>query len=205
MRLLRLIKVNFDALGICASTLCMIHCVAFPLVTVAIPLLCGGAEAPSASSQSASMQASYCADQACEVSGPSMPAIVECEHCAREARVATTDPGHFDCCSSPLDFLVHLGLLATVAPLGTVAWITGYRRHRTAGILWLGLIGMGVLGSALLFGNDLLGSRGEQMMTIAGSICMVSAHLWNRRQCSCCRAPQIGEAFVLAPDQKAIW
>jgi hypothetical protein len=154
------IKVNLDALGICASTLCMIHCLAFPLVMAAIPLLRGGAEQPATSIRLSPTEADCCARQAC--------------------------------CSSPFDSWVHLGLLATVAPLGMVAWIAGYRRHKALGVLSLGLVGLGLLGSALLLGPDLLSGRGEQVMTVTGSICMASAHLWNRRQCDCCRWPRIG-------------
>lgn len=37
----------------------------------------------------------------------------------------------------------------------------------------------------------MFGGRGEQFMTVAGSICMVAAHLWNRRECRCCRTPDL--------------
>ncbi len=59
------------------------------------------------------------------------------------------------------------------------------------GVVCLGLLGVLLLAGALLFGTYLLGGRGEQAMTVIGSICMVSAHLWNRRQCRCCRTPDI--------------
>ena len=32
------IRFNLDALGVCASTLCMVHCLVFPLLLAALPL-----------------------------------------------------------------------------------------------------------------------------------------------------------------------
>lgn len=74
-----------------------------------------------------------------------------------------------------------------MAPLGIVAWGAGYRKHKRLGVLILGFVGVFLLSVALLFGHNFLGGRGEQVMTVLGSICMVSAHLWNRRQCRCCK------------------
>jgi hypothetical protein len=83
-------------------------------------------------------------------------------------------------------------LLAAVAPLGIVAWVAGYRKHRRLGVLGLGLAGVLLLSGALLFGHQLLGGRGEQVMTVAGSTLMVLAHLRNRRQCLCCGNAGLG-------------
>ena len=33
-------KLNLHALGVCASTLCMVHCLAFPLLLTALPPRC---------------------------------------------------------------------------------------------------------------------------------------------------------------------
>ena len=183
------IKINLDALGICASTLCLIHCLAFPLVIAVIPLLRGGVEQPATLIRLSRTEGDCCARQAWTVAPPSVPAPVECKHCAREPIAMTTDSARYNCCSSPFDAMVHLGLLATVAPLGVVAWIAGYRRHKASGVVWLGLIGLGLLVSTLLLGTDVLSRRGEQVMTVGGSICIASAHLWNRRECCCCRWP----------------
>lgn len=204
MCLLSRIHINLDAWGMCASTLCMIHCLAFPLVVAAMALLRDGAEKPAAANRLSPAEADCCANHAGDATLSSTSAAVPCEHCAREALAGTTDSASYSCCSSPFDFRVHLGLLTLVVPLGMVAWIVGYRRHKAAGILWLGLAGLGLLVSALLIGHHLWDGRGEQVMTVAGSMCMVSAHLWNRRRCRCCRWPRIDEAVALTPEREAV-
>ena len=156
-------RFNLDALGVCASTLCMVHCLAFPLLLAVLPLW-------SASTQTQETEA-------CCVEAEANSGAENAENCVAA------------CCSTPTDFWVHVGLASTVAPLGLIAWGAGYRKHRRWGVLALGLAGVLLLAGALLFGSQLLGGRGEQIMTVSGSVCMVSAHLWNRRQCRCCRSP----------------
>jgi hypothetical protein len=175
---MRALRFNLDALGVCASTLCMIHCLVLPLLLAALPMWSLSAnvakmgveeQTPTAEAQAGIVPESAipCSEQAC---------------CTTVTAVAggEADDHAAGCCSSPTDFWIHVGLLAAVAPLGLIAWGAGYRRHRVGGVLWLGMAGVALLCGALLFGTQLFGGRGEQMMTVAGSICMVSAHLWNR-------------------------
>jgi hypothetical protein len=176
----RKVGFNLDSLGVCASTLCMVHCLVFPILLAALPAwtltsdaaTVGAVEPSAASGASVGMLpvSASPAEQAC-------------------CTAADSEGGNADnvgCCSSPTDFWIHVGLLATVAPLGMIAWGAGYRRHHGRGVLWLGTAGVVLLCGAILFGARLFGSSGEQMMTVSGSICMVSAHLWNRRRCRCC-------------------
>ena len=59
------------------------------------------------------------------------------------------------------------------------------------GALLFGIVGV-LLRSDVIFGDQLLlGGRGKQVMTIMGSVCMVSAPLGNRRQCRCYRTPDL--------------
>jgi len=184
----KLIRLNLDALGMCASTLCMIHCLVFPLLLAALPTWKLAAE-----------EVHEVADEGC----------TERDCCPTAS--ATTSSGDANgrsasCCSTPTDFWIHVGLLAAVAPLGIVAWGAGYSHHRRMGALALGMFGVLLLCGALFLGHHLLGGRGEQVMTVAGSICMVTAHSWNRRQCRCCRAPDLArlveiEAAAHAPQQ----
>ncbi|GIW98540.1 MAG: hypothetical protein KatS3mg111_1873 [Pirellulaceae bacterium] len=185
------VHIHLDAIGMCASTLCMIHCVVFPLVLAAIPVLsmsnannaetAGAMLSPPADSRSsASVGGEHCAS-CCAVHGAVQP--------------VAGDDAYAACCSATTDFWIHVGLLAAVAPLGIVAWSAGYRQHRRIGVLALGMLGVSLLSGALLFGHHLLGGRGEQVMTVAGSIGMVTAHLWNRQQCRCCRNPH-SERFL---------
>jgi len=146
-------KPNLDALGVCASTLCLVHCLAFPLlVTVAT---------------------FFTADSLT----------------ATEASI---------CGQTPLDFWIHAGLLAAVAPIGMTAWGLGYRRHRDSSILFLGVVGVGLLVTALLLGHHLMDGQGERVMTLAGSIAIVSAHVLNRRQCQCSEARMRRDTLALS-------
>lgn len=180
------IRFNLDALGVCASTLCMVHCLVFPLLLVALPLWNTSAKSQDSGSTQAVADNSATTKTCCPVGG-------EC--CAKDDGSSTesenADQNVAACCATPTDFWIHIGLLATVAPLGLVAWGMGYRQHRRFGVLCLGLIGVLLLSGALLFGTRLWDGRGEQVMTVMGSICMVSAHLWNRRQCRCCRTQDL--------------
>lgn len=184
------IRFNLDALGVCASTLCMIHCLVLPLLLAALPLL----------SLSGSEQVSMAATPA--VATSSTAACCLDGECKSELEVAATNAQVDDvacaaCCSTPLDYWIHVGLLATVAPLGLVAWGVGYRHHRRLGVLALGAVGVVLLAGALLFGTQFFGGRGEQVLTVTGSICMVSAHLWNRRQCHCCKTPDLARVVEI--------
>jgi len=197
------IRFNLDALGMCASSLCMIHCLIFPLLLAALPLL--NLSFRDRDSEAANVATSL-------QPPPSLASADECcaeDTCCPESQTAVpqADNDHSACCSTPVDFWIHVGLFIAVAPLGLVAWGAGYRQHRRLGVLALGLTGVVLLAGALLFGTQLLGGRGEQVMTVLGSICMVSAHLWNRRQCRCCRAPDLDrlvEAESASPESQKV-
>lgn len=183
------IRINLDALGMCASTLCLLHCIALPLLLAVLPMWKIGASEANRNV----IPRLVTTDTSGSASGGSGYQCDEQECC--ETGAAVGDGGdnadQAACCSTPTDFWTHVGLLSTVAPLGLVAWGMGYRKHRRGGVLCLGFTGVLLLIGALLFGIDLWGGRGEQVMTVLGSVCMVSAHLWNRRQCHCCHAPDI--------------
>ena len=199
-----MIRINLDALGMCASMLCMLHCMAFPLLLAALPMW--------------KLKASEAND-----STGRKPVVVDSHslvatspiQCSDQKRCATASVGgggkandrRATCCSTPTDFWIHVGLLAAVAPLGLVAWGLGCRHHGRWGVLGLGLAGVLLLSAALLFGQQFLNGRGEQVMTVLGSICMVSAHLWNRRECRCCRTPdllKVVEVESAAPESQPV-
>ena len=158
-------KLNLDTLGMGASTLCLAHCLALPLLIAAIPFF--------------------------------------------GAAASTSSVG---CAGTPFDFWIHLALLGVVVPVGMIAWGLGYRLHKDLGILFLGAVGVTFLVAALMFGHHWMDGYGERVMTMAGSIAMVSAHLLNRRQyrCSDVRGrcsnvkvrsqPVVGEPLVLASN-----
>ena len=85
--------------------------------------------------------------------------------------------------------------------IGMTAWGLGYRRHKDPGILFLGMVGVAFLVAALMFGHHWMDGQGERVLTIAGSIAMVSAHLLNRRQCRCDKVRYGQEPYTLASSQ----
>lgn len=150
-------KLNWDLLGSCAATACMIHCLAFPLIVAMLPFLSGAATA------SANIDEQMLSAENVEASA----------NCPRA------------CCSSPVNFWTHVALFAAVAPIGLVAWGNGYRQHGQLGVVVLGSFGIASLLLALIIGDQLFDGAGEMYMTVLGSICMVTAHLWNSRACFC--------------------
>lgn len=190
-------RLNLDALGVCASTLCMIHCLVLPLLLAAVPMW-----SVMASAADSNLESGLEADSK-TVSTIPLDACCEDDCCAVSAASETETPA--GCCSNPIDYWIHAGLLSTVAPLGLVAWGMGYQKHRRLGVVGLGFLGVLLLTAALLFGTQLFGGRGEQVMTVMGSICMVAAHLWNRQQCKCCHSSDIArsetiESMVPGPE-----
>ena len=169
-------RFNLDALGVCASALCMVHCLVFPLLLLLLPFLptLGIGQANGSTPVVAEVQAVSIDEECCPSSA--------------NAPLASDDFKRAACCSTPTDFWIHVGLFAAVAPIGLIAWGAGYRQHGYVGVLLLGGAGVALLSGALLFGHNVLFGRGEQVMTVAGSMCMVSAHVWNRQKCRCCPA-----------------
>lgn len=179
----------------------MIHCLVFPLLLAVLPMWKLTADA--ADHNAVGQLASASSNDLASTKSNTQCTDKECCPTVSADGGGVGDNGHAVCCSTPTDFWIHVGLLATVAPLGIVAWGAGYRHHRRLGVLALGLAGVLLLSGALLFGHHVLGGRGEQVLTVAGSICMVSAHLWNRRQCRCCRTPDLSRLVEIdaAPSE----
>lgn len=200
------VRMNWDAFGVCASTLCLVHCLAFPLlVALLLPQRAveDGALGTNLSianrrDNRASRNARRCdapdgaggdAAANCAATG-SLPCCENEDRCAVTGKRPLTDAEHAataGCCSTPFDKGIHAWLLGAVALVGMIALTSGYRRHRRSGVMALGIGGIVLLLVALLVGHDIWNGRGEQMLTVMGSVGMVSAHFWNRRQCRCCR------------------
>lgn len=115
-------QAQLDGVGICASALCMFHCLALPLVLAALP------------------------------------------------SVATRfAPGE----------AFHWILLGCAIPTSALALVGGWRRHRAPAPMIVGAIGLLLLvvGVAVPWREAF-----ETGLTLAGSLCLASAHIANWRQ-----------------------
>jgi hypothetical protein len=77
----------------------------------------------------------------------------------------------------------HLLMLWLILPSSTVALALGCRRHKDAGVLVAGVVGLAVLVFTAVLGHDLLGELGEKLFTFAGAAVLCAGHLRNYRLC----------------------
>lgn len=88
------------------------------------------------------------------------------------------------------DERIEGGFAAVALLVAVCALSTGFRRHRQAGPVVLGLVGVAALGAARLV--EIASRRTEVFVSIAGAGLLIGAHLWNLRtiRCSgaCCAA-----------------
>jgi hypothetical protein len=74
---------------------------------------------------------------------------------------------------------LHLWLLFAVIPIGVISLLLGYFHHHQVHVSVIGFIGMGLLISAVMFGHDLMGGKGEAVLTILGSALIAFGHIRN--------------------------
>jgi hypothetical protein len=74
-------------------------------------------------------------------------------------------------------------MLVIVIPVSGIALASGARKHGNYMLLFMGLIGLLVLASAVILGEDLLGELGEKLVTVCGSAIVAVAHFKNYRFC----------------------
>ncbi|MBT3661812.1 MAG: MerC domain-containing protein [Rhodospirillaceae bacterium] len=77
----------------------------------------------------------------------------------------------------------HEMLLWLVIPLSLVALSMGCRKHKSWLVLFLGLVGLGLLIVAATMGHDILGEGGERMATLMGAIAIAAGHIRNYTLC----------------------
>lgn len=87
------------------------------------------------------------------------------------------------------DEIVHQLLAFALTALAGLAFIPGYRRHRDRRVLALMAIGLGLIlfatgGEAVI---DLHGA-GETILSVAGSLFLITAHYLNHSFCHACSA-----------------
>lgn len=82
---------------------------------------------------------------------------------------------------------VHIVMALFVVPVGLYAFYTGYLHHMKKGLTALGVTGIAMVGVGLLAPISGINLFGHDVITIAGSLCLVVAHVLNRRACLCHR------------------
>ena len=78
----------------------------------------------------------------------------------------------------------HTVLLWFILPTSLLALGLGCRAHRDFRVLGYGLVGLGFILVAAIFGHDLLNLTGERGVTMAGSAFLILSHVRNQRLCS---------------------
>ena len=118
-----------DRVGICLSTLCLIHCLLTPVIFLLLPAL---------------------------------------------------NFGFFH-------HQVHVVLFFVLPLVALVAFVPGYRRHRNLQVFAWALPGFALILAGILDLQPIFGEEyTEMVLSVAGSLFLIRAHLLNRRLCACC-------------------
>ena len=82
---------------------------------------------------------------------------------------------------------VHVVMAIFIVPIGIFAFYSGYLHHKKKGLMALGFVGLALIGAGLLLPLSRIDLFGHDVVTIAGSVCLIIAHVLNRRACLCHR------------------
>ena len=77
----------------------------------------------------------------------------------------------------------HFWMVVTVIPISIYALTLGCKKHKTLSVVITGLLGLGVLISAVMFGESHLGERGEKIFTVLGAMLVAISHYQNYSRC----------------------
>jgi len=114
-----------DRLAIALSTICIVHCLAMPLLLALVPM----------------------------------------------AAIFADGDGHF-----------HQLLLWLVVPTSALGFGFGYRLHRNAGIVGVGVVAVAILGVVAFYGHYAWGTVIEVAVSVVGSVMLAGAHWRNFRE-----------------------
>ena len=80
--------------------------------------------------------------------------------------------------------LIHYLMLFLVFPISMIALSNGFKNHKMISYFLIGMTGLLILISAVLFGESILGHTGEKALTLIGAIILSIAHYKNFKTCS---------------------
>ncbi len=81
----------------------------------------------------------------------------------------------------------HSLLLYFIIPSSVIALTLGCKMHGKFYVYFYGIIGIGILLTASIFGHDYLGETGEVILTLIGTGVISFGHLKNQKLCDeCC-------------------
>jgi hypothetical protein len=80
----------------------------------------------------------------------------------------------------------HRGLFTVLPLLALAAFVPGYLRHRDLRVFFWSVPGITSLAVGLTIFEGQMGP--QALLTIAGSLFLIRAHLLNRHLCSCCES-----------------
>ena len=79
--------------------------------------------------------------------------------------------------------IVHSFILLSAFPISILALGLGYKNHKETSYFIIGIIGLMVLLSAVLFSDTLFDEAGERVLTLIGSMIIAYAHYKNHSIC----------------------
>lgn len=80
---------------------------------------------------------------------------------------------------------VHLLMAIAILPVGLFAFWSGYKHHRQKSVLIMGVVGLAMICAASVLPHEWVEVMEHDVVTIAGSLLLVAAHILNRRACLC--------------------
>jgi len=81
------------------------------------------------------------------------------------------------------DEAFHRLMLIAVLPLSSAALFLGCSRHKDGAVCAFGVAGLVLLFAGGVFVHDLVGETGERIVTVCGSLLLVSGHVRNYKLC----------------------
>lgn len=80
---------------------------------------------------------------------------------------------------------VHWTMALVIVPVGVFAFWSGYKHHKQSKVFGLGLAGLFLVTAGSVLPHEMVEFFEYDLVTIVGSILLVTAHILNRRACQC--------------------